>query len=75
MNRLRGPEGSNVSFALKRKDGSMPVLIPRSTLEVHDLFEYRYTLTAELVSRRKARSPISRGTDSSAFRTTLDAAR
>ena len=75
MNRLRGPEGSKVSFALRRKDGSISVLIPRSTLEVQDLFEYRYTLTAELVSRRKAGSPISRGTDSSAFRTTLDAAR
>ncbi len=53
MSRLRGPEGSNVSFALKRKDASLSVLIPRSALEINELFEYRYTLTAELVSNRK----------------------
>ncbi len=53
MSRLRGPEGSNVSFALKRKDASMSVLIPRSALEINELFEYRYILTAELVSKRK----------------------
>jgi C-terminal processing protease CtpA/Prc len=53
MNRLRGPEGSNVSFALRRKDASLSVLIPRNALEINELFEYRYTLSADSVTKRK----------------------
>lgn len=55
MNLLRGQEGSKVSFGLRRKDGSLSVLIPRNNLEVNESLDYRYTLIAQIIAKRKAR--------------------
>ena len=58
INLLRGQEGSKVSFGLRRKDGSLSVLIPRVNLEVNESLDYPYTLTADLVSKRKVKPPM-----------------
>jgi hypothetical protein len=55
MNLLRGQEGSKVSFGLRRKDGSLSVLIPRNNLEVNESLDYRYSLIAQKIAKRKAR--------------------